>query len=344
MFCVECGREGELIGSLCKDCYSKKHAKVSLPEHVDVTLCAHCSSMQTDHGWKDVGSVREAAEAAIEGAIAVSKDAKVSEVSVKLQEQDERNMGAEVTVTLLSEGVQLERQLRTVIRLKRGSCTECSKQQGKYYEAILQVRGPSGDIPDETERSIEKLVKDRIASMRKSSREVFLSKIEHVKGGLDFYFSTIPAAKGVARELQESMCAEYKESSSLWGRRDGKDIYRVTFLIRLPGFDRGDVIEYGSRAYYVKGLSRGMVHAIDLGTGEERSIKPRTSGECSLEVARPSIRRAVVLMEGKGEMQVLDPETMKPLDLRVPPGFRRKGEQVRVAKTKLGAFALSDDW
>ena len=84
MFCVECGREGELIGALCKDCYSKKHAKASLPEHVDVTLCAHCSSMQTDHGWKDVGSVKEAAEAAIGNALTVTKDAKVNEISVQL--------------------------------------------------------------------------------------------------------------------------------------------------------------------------------------------------------------------------------------------------------------------
>ena len=344
MFCVECGREDELIGSLCKECYSKRHAKVSLPDHVDVTLCAHCSSMQTDHGWHDVGSVREAAEAAIEHALTASKDAKVSSISLRLVEQDERNIEADVTVALSSEGVNLERRLSTVIRIKTGSCTECSKQQGRYYESILQVRGPGRDLDGEMERSVEKLVKDRVASMRKTNREVFVSKVDHVKGGLDFYFSTIPAAKGIAREFQESMCAEYKESSSLWGRRDGRDVYRVTFLVRLPGFERGDIIEFESHAYFVKGLSRGVVHAIDLVTGESRSIKPRTAEECSLEQSKARIQRAVVLMENKGEMQVLDPETMQVLDVKLPPGFQRKGEQVRVAKTKLGPFVLSDDW
>lgn len=342
MFCVECGREGELIGALCKDCYSKKHAKASLPEHVDVTLCAHCSSMQTDHGWKDVGSVKEAAEAAIENALTVTKDATVNGISVQLVEQDERNMEAEVTAKLTSEGVEMERQLSTIVRLKRGSCTECSKMQGRYYEAILQVRGPGKSLGESEEDEVGRIVKGRAGSMRKSSREVFISKTESVKGGLDFYFSTIPAAKSIARELQDTMCAEYKESSSLWGRRDGKEVYRMTFLIRLPGFGAGDVIEYQSRAYYVKGMSRGVVHGVDLITGEERAIKPKAAGECALEQTRGKILRAVVLTEKAGELQVLDPDTMAVMDVKTPPGFERRGDQIRLVKTKLGTYVISD--
>ena len=344
MFCVECGREGELIGALCKDCYSKKHAKASLPEYIEVTLCAHCSSMQTDHGWKDVGSVKEAAEAAIENALTVTKDAKVNNISVQLVEQDERNMEARVTVLLTSSGLEMERQLSTVVRLKRGACTECSKQQGSYYEAILQVRGPGKSLDDAEEREIERTVKGKVSSLRKSSREVFISKTDSVKGGLDFYFSTIPAAKSIARELQDTMCAEYKESSSLWGRRDGKEVYRMTFLIRLPGFSPGDVVEYQSRAYYIKGMSRGVIHGIDLVTGEERPLKPKTAGECALEQPRNKIPRAVVLVQKEGELQVLDPDTMAVVDVKTPPGFERRGDQIRLTKTKLGTYVISDGW
>lgn len=344
MFCVECGREEELIGSLCKECYSKKHAKAELPDHVDITLCAHCSSMETDRGWKDVGSVREAAEIALKSAIVMSDDAQLVSIDFQLAELDERNMRADVAVSLGSKGISLERNLTTTLRLKRGSCTECSKKQGRYYEAILQVRGSDKGLSKEEERSIEQSVKDKVASHRKSSREVFISKIEKVKGGLDFYFGTIPAAKSIARNLQETLCADYKESSSLWGRRDGKDIYRMTFLVRLPGFSKGDVVEHDSRMLYVRSMSRGIVRAVDLATGEERTIKPRTAGECSLERPKAELLQAVVLMEKPGEVQVLDPETMSVLDVRVAPGFRRKGDQIRFAKTKVGAFGINDEW
>lgn len=342
MFCVECGREEELIGSLCRECYSKRYAKASLPDHVDITLCAHCSAMETEHGWKDVGSVREAAEAAVETALSLSEDSKLLDIDLQLEELDERNMSAEVTASLESSGVPIERSMTTIIRLKRGSCVECSKKQGRYYEAILQVRGADKGLSKEEERSIEQAVKDKVAALRRTSRDAFVSKIEKVKGGLDFYFGSIQAAKGIARDMQETLCAEYKESSSLWGRRDGKDIYRMTFLVRLQGFSKGDVIEHGKRMLYVRGMSRGMVRAIDLASGEERSIKLRSAGECALEQPKARLLKAQVLMEKAGEVQVLDPETMAVLDVKVAPGLRRKGEQIRFAKTKLGAFAVDD--
>ncbi|MBN1677212.1 MAG: hypothetical protein JW880_01600 [Candidatus Thermoplasmatota archaeon] len=344
MFCVECGREGALIGSLCVECYSKRHPVASLPDHVDLTLCAHCSSMQTAHGWEDIGSVREAAEAAIEASMMLEKGASISDISVRLVESDERNIHASVSVVATMDGRTFERELRTMVRLKRGSCTECSKQQGNYYEAILQVRGQGRELPREVEREMRDMVTSRVAAMRKSSREVFLSRIESVKGGLDFYFSTIGAARTVARELQDRLCAEFKESSSLWGRKGGKEVSRMTFLVRLLGFSRGDVAEHGGREYYIRGLSRGVVHAVDIATGEERAIKTGESEKWRLLLERAQIPKAVVLVDSEREIQVLDPETNSPLELRKPGSFSRKGEQIRLVKTKRGAYVLSDSW
>lgn len=344
MFCVECGREEELIGSICKECYSKKHAIASLPDHVDLTLCAHCSSMETLKGWKDVGSMREAVDDAIRAALVLLKDAKVTDMKAELTQKDERNLQAEVSLLVTAGGAEFERRMSTIVRIKRGSCKECSKKQGNYYEAILQVRGPERNLPEQTEEEVQKLVKERVASMRRTSREVFVSKVERVKGGLDFFFSTIPAARGIARELENNMCAEYKESSSLWGRRDGKDIYRMTYMVRFQGFSKGDVIEYGSKLYFVRGMAKGMIHGIDISTGEERSMHLQDPGECSLVQPKGKILKAVVVAESKDELQVLDPETMKTLDVRKPNGFSRKGEQVRLVKTKAGTFVLSDSW
>lgn len=344
MFCVECGREDELIGSLCRECYSKKHSLVTLADHVDLTLCAHCSAMETGKGWEDVGSMREAVEAAIEQSLELSKGARAVDMRVEISQRDERNLQADVDVLVSVDGAEFGRKLGTVVRLKRGSCPECSKQQGRYYEAILQVRGPGRSLPERTEKEVERLVSDRVASMRKSSREIFLSKVERVRGGLDFYFSTVPAARSIAREIENSMCAEYKESSSLWGRRDGKEIYRMTFLVRFLGFSPGDVIEHESGLYYVTGMSKGMVRGMDIVKGEERSIRVKESGECSLVRPRSGILKAVVVADVGDELQVLDPETMRTLDVRKPPGFSRKGEQVRLVKTNAGAFLLSDSW
>ena len=253
-------------------------------------------------------------------------------------------MEAKVDVMLSAHGHSFAREMGTIVRLKRGSCNECSKQQGKYYEAILQVRGPERTLPDATQRDIQRLVKDRVAAMRRNSREIFVSKVDSVKGGLDFYFGTIPAARTLAKELQDSFCAEFKESSSLWGRRDGKDIYRMTYLVRLPGFGKGDIVLHGGREYYVRGLSKGVVHGFDLVTGEERAIKIKDSDACALSMDKSRVLKALVISESARELQMLDPETNAPIEVKKPGGFSRKGEQVRLVKTKRGVYVLSDSW
>ncbi len=344
MFCVECGKEGELIGSLCEECYCKKHLTASLPEHVDVTMCAHCSAVKTDSGWKSVGSVKEASEMAVENSIALSKDARIAEIRIGLTERDERNLVADVSLSISSHGRMFERALSTSIRLKRGACDQCSKQMGKYYEAILQVRGPERSLSDSDMRDVERIVRSRVDSIRKSNRDVFISRLEQVKGGLDFYFSTIPAARTIAKELQEDLCAEYKESSSLWGRKDGKEVNRMTYLVRLPGFRRGDVIEYSKRDYYVRGMSKGVVHMIDLASGDEVPIRISESHECVLSATKGSIMKAAVVTESDRELQVVDPGNMTTVEVRKPRGFSRKGEQVRFVKTRLGTYVLSDSW
>ena len=345
MFCVECGVEGqELIGAICRECYAKKHVWAKLPDHVDLVLCAHCSSMEVGDDWVDIGSVTEGIESALRNAVELPEGARLVDLKARLEEQDPRNLRASVDVRLSAHGTEFERSLSTVVRMKRGSCTECSKKMGAYYEAMLQVRTSGSDREGETEADIESFVRSRTETLRKGSRSVFISKTERVRGGLDFYFRTAKAARAIARELQETRCAEYKESSSLWGRRAGEEVSRMTYLVRLPGFGPGDVVEHDSRDYLIRSMSKGNVYAVDLRPGDARPLKMKEALDFKMSMPAAKIPRAVVLMETGSEVQVLDPETMSTLDLRKPAGFSREGDQVRLVKTRLGAYVLSDSW
>ena len=175
---------------------------------------------------------------------------------------------------------------------------------------------------------------------RPMAPEICESTIQKSPWGVD----SPRGARSIARGIENSMCAEYKESSRRWGRRDGKEIYRMTFMVRFPGFVPGDVIEYDSELYYVTGMSRGMLRGIDIVKGEERAVRLKDPGECSLVKPRSEILKAVVVADTGDELQVLDPVTMKTLDVRKPPGFSRKGEQVRLVKKKDWAFILRDSW
>ncbi|MCJ2532843.1 MAG: hypothetical protein LN411_02840 [Candidatus Thermoplasmatota archaeon] len=344
MFCVECGKEGELIGPLCLECHAKKHVHASIQEFVDVVFCAHCSSLKVGDKWEDVGSVKEAVERSLMRATTVPKDVSMEGFQVSLTEKDEKTYEAVMDAVLASYGHEFHRTLTATARIKRGVCGECSKQKGSYFEATLQLRGDARVLNRDNEDKTKQRVLDRVAALRANSREVFISKIERVRGGLDFYFSTAQAARIVARDLQNLRCAEYKESTSLWGRRDGRDMYRVTFLVRLPPFDQGDVISFDSKDWYVKSMSKGLVRCIQLASGEERHMRLRDLEGCTVSCPSANLQEAVVLMEGDAEIQVLDPVTMSPVDLRKPKGFARNGDKIRVVKTNLGTYVMSDGW
>lgn len=344
MFCVECGREGELIGPLCLECHSKKHVHASIPEFVDVVLCAHCSSLRVDDRWEEIGSVKEAVEQSLMRAVTPLKDVSMEGFQMRLTEKDEKTYEVAIDVVLASHGHEFRRELTTTARIKQGVCGECSKQKGSYFEATLQLRGATRVLNRDNEDGMRQHVLDRVAALRADSREVFVSKVERVRGGLDFYFSTAQAARIVARGLQDLRCAEYKESTSLWGRRDGRDVYRVTFLVRLPSFNQGDVISIASQDLFVKSMSKGLVRCIQLASGEEQHMRLRDLEGCTVSCPFADLKEAVVLMEGDAEIQVLDPVTMSPVDLRKPKGFVRNGDQIRIVKTNIGAYVLSDSW
>ena len=344
MYCVECGKEGDLIGPLCLECYSKKHVKASLPEFIDVTLCAHCSSFLLGSRWVEMNSIKEAAEHMIGESLVAPDEISVSSFTTDLVERDERTFEAHVDAELTAEGHSFPRHLETTIRVKRASCTECSKQKGSYFEAIIQVRGDPRALDAPAMEDIQKLVNSRVEAMRADMRDIFVSRVERVKGGLDFYLSKIHSARIISRELQEMFCADYKESPSLWGRRGGQEVHRVTFLVRLMPFRPGDVVACGAREFLVRGMSKGAVRCLELSTGDEQQMKLKDLETCVLACTSSDVRDAVVLVDGDSELQLLDPDTMTPVDVVKPKGYVRKGNSARLVKTNLGMYVLSDDW
>ena len=46
MFCPRCGSEDqELYEGLCTSCFVKEAKIITIPQDLEVTICAHCSSL-----------------------------------------------------------------------------------------------------------------------------------------------------------------------------------------------------------------------------------------------------------------------------------------------------------
>lgn len=120
-------------------------------------------------------------------------------------------------------------EARIKSELKRRTCDVCSLKSGRKHEAILQVRGEF-KRPGVME-AIERIA----AEAGKRDRTAFISNVEELDEGLDFYVNPVGLARQMAAMLKSKFGAKVKESSKLVGQtRDGRERYKFSILARLP--------------------------------------------------------------------------------------------------------------
>jgi len=272
MFCVECGREGPTALSLCAACFAKKHRLVEPPPHTDVSRCTECGRLRFEGSW-----TRSDLDLAIPRILreAVSPLPPFERVSFThvIRPEDTNNFLLTVKASGRYEGVEIVQDFHVRLRVKPTLCDVCSKQKSRYYEGIVQVRGDGRDLTAQEVREVRTFVRARVDRGRDASGE-FLSKIEEIHGGLDFYASSNALGKVLARALAEAYGGTVTTSPKLFGQRGGKEIFRVTSLVRLPAFHRGDVVRHRDALEEVVKIA-SFVILRDLRSGEERRYKPK---------------------------------------------------------------------
>ncbi len=342
MFCVKCGREGPTYESLCVKCFLGSTRFAKIRDHVDLFQCAHCDDFQIEGKWEEFGSVEEAARETALGAVELRKDAEIEDAEIEVVPKDSQNYLVRMRLTIGFQDIEAVEELETIVRLKRGICPRCSKIKGSYYESILQVRTRGRPFPaEEMERILGRI--EKLVGGGSGSRDPFISKAEEVPGGLDVYLSSISLGKSISKELAEDFGGEVKESSSLAGQKDGKEMYRVTYLVRLPAYRVGDIVAQKERLYLVSGIGSQGTRLTDLATHDSMNISNVDLRSARVVGSREDILEAVVLQESEREIQVLDPKSYKTVEVRKPRSFKRSADTVRIFKHE-GEIILLPTW
>ncbi len=135
----------------------------------------------------------------------------------------------------------------------------------QYFEAILQLREVSQAVID--------FVENEIARHRMP-----VSKAEEVKNGFDFYLADNQFAKALGKKLQDTFGGEEIITASIYGQKDGKEIYRTTILFREAPFKKGDTVLYKGEEHLVIVLGSEIVLQ-HCKTGKRLHLKYREMGK-----------------------------------------------------------------
>ncbi|UCF08677.1 MAG: hypothetical protein JSW28_03025, partial [Thermoplasmata archaeon] len=236
-------------------------------------------------------------------------------------------------------GLRAREEHEARLRIKPQVCPECSKQQGGYWEAKVQLRSSGRGLNEEEfEKALEHV--DNLLVKREKDRGAFLSKVEKIHEGVDFYLGSKHVGKMVARELAALFGAQMKESHKLVGRKDGKDVYRTTYAVRISGFRVDDFLQVDEQVFCVKKISPDGVLLRALESAKDIWFHFQDLGRAKILGGKELVKDMVVVSRSEGEIQVLNPDNLKTVDVLLPPGFNAGGENVKVMKCEAGYFLV----
>jgi len=336
MGCIICGKRPPASGGICAECLCERRRFIEVPEFIEVVTCAHCGSVVVGKRWMDPQPLKDEVAAAAERAVRVEdvEGARIK-LGVEVKLLNDSNADAEITARIMFGRKAISQTAKTRVRIRRQVCERCSKIHGRYFEAVLQVRATGRRLSADELRQVAQKVHALASDKGKSTRAEFIAKEEEVDGGLDFQLGTINRAKTIASTLAGQFGGRITESSKLAGAKLGKELYRVTFLVRLPGLKDGDFARLGENVLMVTHVGSKGISAQDLLTGEPRVLDDKEV-EWTKRLGGPElVEEAVVLQARPPEVQVMDPVSYRPINVVAPDWFwkgKKTPESVRILK------------
>jgi nonsense-mediated mRNA decay protein 3 len=343
--------DDELRGGLCVDCHLERNPVMVVPDVIDLVRCPTCGSSRGRGGWSapsltdgyveevlhdDVVDAAEAAVQVMEGSLVRSMD-----MTVRPEARSAFFVTIQAKIGLMGQTVEADGGTR--VRVRGEQCPLCSRKAGQYFEAIIQFRGSSERSATDAELDrARRHVHGEIERLSASSRDVYIVKEERIHGGLDFYISTQAAGAQIVRGLAGMFSATATSSTKLAGQRDGKEVVRVTHAVRLPELRRGDYALFKGQLYKVVSASAKEA-TVDpaAGTAKRKRLSRGERQELRLVGDIDSPEEAVVVSTSGAEVQVLDPSSMRTVDLALPPGYQLKErETVRIVRAEDQLFIV----
>ncbi|MGC9058159.1 MAG: NMD3-related protein [Candidatus Micrarchaeia archaeon] len=196
--CPKCGtssKTSKFVGSICEKCYNQINRPKTLPTKITVYVCRECGANRVRHWDEDIShEIMRMLHDKNFGFPKVS----ISGDSVRIVYS---GLGEPITIPLF---------------FKKSICDSCARKLSGYYEAVVQLRGKYSE-----QKFVQRF-------MRKIERVTFVPRVEELKEGIDVYVGD----KQAVRALLAALKLKPKVTHKLYGIKDGRKVYRTTFLVR----------------------------------------------------------------------------------------------------------------
>ncbi len=344
MQCVLCGNNDSFLplDNLCPTCYSATNpllAHLTSKTIVRLPFCSLCSSIKIGRKWYSLENpnVIEFLQTELTRILGLPKDV-ILLVHWDTIEYEYSPNGIPIILSIqltaqrniLPKTFIQSETIKISIDLNVKPCISCTQIKSAKYEAILQLRANNRSLDPEEIESISQLVVERTEKAFLKNPKNYISRIDEMPNGLDFYFGNASLAIRLARELSASTAAQLTISH----KRVSADpslkhaTKRTTLSLRLPFYSRGDFISFqiqqestgSTDLFQVLNFNRGMIQYYSYKHNVKQSIPVKQFNERKpfIIASIEHVHAFMVVALLDDSIQLMDSQTYKMYEIRKP--------------------------
>ena len=233
-FCPQCGKleykSQPLVKGLCGSCFLKNNPILEQHKELKIVICPSCKSYLHQNKWHtrlstgDDINLKEIIRKVLPEKLKLQQEAKINSLGIIIEDRKDKD-AKKINIQLILNGIihhiKSKEEYSLEVIKEESLCNLCKKKNSSYYEAKIQIR-PKNE-------NVLRLIKDFLSEGGK----MFITKEEDQKFGYDLYLTNKKSLSGIISEVKKKFNIEVKISNTLYGRKDGREVFRTTALLRL---------------------------------------------------------------------------------------------------------------
>jgi nonsense-mediated mRNA decay protein 3 len=307
-FCPKCGKPSGQEG-LCNQCRIGNTPWFSCDTRVKSTQCPSCGAIKQVNTWTDNEMERDVLGPELaKTAVHFHPDVKKPLMEVRVEDTTVNRSKATIHLKGLFYNTPLEDTCTVELIWHKEQCDRCNRISGSYYEGNVQVRA-DGRLPStyelQTAAGIAQAVEDSLQAG--GERLSFICDMGQTREGLDITVGSQHIGALISQGIIAQLGGRYTTHPKLVGEKNGRQLFRITYSVRLPRFQKQDIVLIRGRYVEILRIESNHLRVLDLTEGVQRSVR-----EDDVERLIGNLRNAesaLVVFADDRNIGILDPET-----------------------------------
>lgn len=275
-FCPKCGRPTQEEG-VCEHCRMETTRWFSCDPKVRCIHCPSCGALKQGNTWTD--TIRERSDISSDlarSAVHIHPDVKKAGIDIRTDDLSTNRSRAIINIKGVLYNEPVQATCETEIAWQKEQCDRCNRISGNYYEGVVQVRAHDR-IPSPYEVQMAAGIACEVEESLQTGGErlSFISDVNIIRDGLDIIVGSQHIGLLITRRITAELGGRFSTHPKLIGERNGQQLYRITYSVRLPKYQKRDVIRF--RKHYgevIQAESRNL-RVFDFSDGTIKVISGR---------------------------------------------------------------------